>query len=142
VSFLLDTNLVSEWTRPRPNRGVIEWLAQVDEDRVFISVITLAQLRHGVDRLATGKRRSQLDEWLRGALPLRFEGRLLSIDAAIADACGTLVAQREGLGRPIQAMDALIAATAKVHELSVVTRNVDDFEPSVPAINPWDEAIG
>jgi len=140
VSFLLDTNLVSEWTRPRPNQGVIEWLAQVDEDRVFISVITLAELRHGVDRLAAGKRRSQLDEWLRVALPLRFEGRVLGIDVAVADACGTLVAQREHMGRPIHAMDALIAATAKVHQLSVVTRNVDDFKPSVAALTPWREA--
>jgi predicted nucleic acid-binding protein len=139
VSFLLDTNLVSEWTRPRPNRGVIEWLAQADEDRVFISVITLAELRHGVDRLPVGKRRSQLDEWLRAALPLRFEGRVLAIDAVVADACGTLVAQRDAMGRPIQAMDALIAATAKVRQLSVVTRNVDDFKPSVAAINPWHE---
>jgi predicted nucleic acid-binding protein len=139
VSFLLDTNLVSEWTRARPNRGVIEWLAQVDEDRVFISVITLAELRHGVDRLPVGKRRSRLDEWLRAALPLRFEGRLLAIDAVVADACGTLVAQRDAMGRPIQAMDALIAATARVRQLSVVTRNVDDFKPSVAAINPWQE---
>jgi predicted nucleic acid-binding protein len=137
VSFLLDTNLVSEWTRPRPNRGVIEWLAQADEDRVFISVITLAELRQGVDRLPVGKRRSELDAWLRAALPLRFEGRVLAIDAVVADACGTLVAERDAMGRPIQAMDALIAATAKVRQLSVVTRNVNDFEPSVPAINPW-----
>ncbi len=139
MNFLLDTNLVSEWTRPRPNRGVIEWLAQADEDRVFISVITLAELRHGVDRLPVGKRRSQLDEWLRAALPLRFEGRVLAIDAVVADACGTLVAQRDAMGRPIQAMDALIAATARVRQLSVVTRNVDDFKPSVAAINPWHE---
>jgi predicted nucleic acid-binding protein len=139
VSFLLDTNLVSEWTRPRPNRGVIEWLAQADEDRVFISIITLAELRHGVDRLPAGKRRSQLDEWLRASLPMRFEGRVLAIDAVVADACGILVAQRDAMGRPIQAMDALIAATARVRQLSVVTRNVDDFKPSVAAINPWHE---
>ena len=108
-----------------------------DEDRVFISVITLAELRHGVDRLPVGKRRSQLDDWLRAALPLRFEGRILAIDAAIADACGTLVAQRDAMGRPIQAMDALIAATARVCQLSVITRNMDDFKPSVAAVNPW-----
>ena len=137
MSFLLDTNVVSEWTRPRPNPGVIEWLAQADEDRVFISVITLAELRHGVERLPAGKRRSQLDEWLREALPLRFEKRVLAVDEAVGDACGRVVSHREGIGRPIQAMDALIAATAKVHHLTVVTRNVDDFKPSVDAINPW-----
>jgi toxin FitB len=137
VSFLLDTNVVSEWTRSNPNPGVIEWLTEVDEDRVFISVITLAELRHGVERLALGKRRTQLDEWLREQLPLRFEGRILSVDEEVADACGAVVAHRDGIGRPIQAMDALIAATAKVHRLTVVTRNIDDFQPSVEVINPW-----
>lgn len=137
MSFLLDTNVVSEWTRPKPDTGVIEWLAEVDEDRVFISVITLAELRHGVERLAPGKRRTQLDEWLREELPLRFEERILSIDEAVADTCGAVVAHRDATGRPIQAMDALIAATAKVHRLTVVTRNIDDFQPSVDAINPW-----
>ena len=137
MSFLLDTNVVSEWTRPKPDTGVIEWLAEVDEDRVFISVITLAELRHGVERLAPGKRRAQLDEWLREELPLRFEERILSIDEAVADTCGAVVAHRDAIGRPIQAMDALIAATAKVHRLTVVTRNIDDFQPSVDAINPW-----
>jgi predicted nucleic acid-binding protein len=116
---------------------VVEWLAQVDEDRVFISVNTLAELRHGVERLAPGKRRTQLDEWLREELPLRFEGRILSVDEAVADACGTVVAHRDGIGRPIHAMDALIAATAKVHRLTVVTRNLDDFQPTVDCINPW-----
>jgi toxin FitB len=139
LNFLLDTNVVSEWTRPRPNPGVIEWLAQVDEDRVFMSVITLAELRHGVERLPAGKRRNQLDQWLRETLPLRFEGRILSVDEPMADACGGIVAHRDGIGRPIHAMDALIAATAKVHRLTIVTRNVDDFEPSVDAINPWSE---
>jgi predicted nucleic acid-binding protein len=137
VSFLLDTNVVSEWTRPNPDPGVVEWLADVDEDRVFISVITFAELRHGVERLAPGKRRTQLDEWLREELPLRFERRILSVDEAVADACGAVVAHRDAIGRPIQAMDALIAATAKVHRLTVVTRNIEDFQPSVDALNPW-----
>ena len=137
MSFLLDTNVVSEWTRPNPDPGVVEWLAQVDEDRVFISVITLAELRHGAERLAPGKRRTQLDEWFREELPLRFEGRILCVDAAVADVCGSIVAHRDGIGRPIHAMDALIAATAKVHRLTVVTRNIDDFQPSVDSIHPW-----
>lgn len=137
MSFLLDTNVLSEWTRPKPNPGVIEWLAEVDEDRVFISVITLAELRHGVERLDPGKRRTRLDEWLRQELPLRFEGRMLFVDESVADTCGAIVAHRDAIGRPIHAMDALIAATAKVHRQTVVTRNIDDFQPSVDAINPW-----
>ena len=86
MSFLLDTNVVSEWVKPRPDAGVAAWLAEADEDRVFISVITLAELRYGIERMATGNRRRRLDEWLRNELPLRFEGRILAIDGATADA--------------------------------------------------------
>jgi predicted nucleic acid-binding protein len=138
VSFLLDTNVVSEWTKPRPNPGVVEWLGQVDEDEVFLSVVTFAELRHGVERLPVTTRRRQLDQWLRNELPLRFEARIVGVDGAIADEWGRLVARREGRGRPIQAMDALIAATAQVHGLTLVTRNAGDFHPSVKSIlNPW-----
>lgn len=140
MSFLLDTNVVSEWTRPRPDAGVLEWLGQADEDLVFLSVVTLAELRHSVNRLAASKRRTRLDSWLKEALPLRFEGRILSVDQVVADACGAIVAERERLGRPIHAMDAMIAATAQVHQLAVVSRNVDDFKPSVKAVNPWSES--
>jgi len=123
--------------RPRPDPGVIEWLAQTDEDRVFISVITLAELRYGVERLPAGKRRNRLDEWLSEDLSVRFEGRILPVDEAAAHACGVIAAQREGIGHPIHAMDALIAATATVRRLAVVTRNIEDFAPSVDALNPW-----
>jgi hypothetical protein len=138
VSFLLDTNVVSEWTKPRPNAGVIEWLEQVDEDEVFLSVVTFAELRHGIERLPTGSRRRRLDEWLRQDLPLRFDARIVGVDGAIADEWGRLVARREARGRPIHAMDALIAATAQVHDLTLVTRNTADFQASVKALlNPW-----
>ena len=138
MSFLLDTNVVSEWTKPRPNPGVVEWLGQVDEDEVFLSVVTFAELRHGIARLPVSTRRRQLDEWLRNELPVRFEARIIGVDGAIADEWGRLVARREGRGRPIQAMDALIAATAQVHGLTLVTRNTADFHPSVKSIlNPW-----
>lgn len=138
MNFLLDTNVVSEWVKPRPNPGVIAWLSDVDEDRVFISVITLAELRHGVDRLKDAARRKRLDEWLREELSQRFSGRVLPVDAAIADAWGMLVARRAGQGRPINPMDGFIAATADVHGLSLVTRNESDFRPSVKLmVNPW-----
>ena len=80
MTFLLDTMVVSEWVRPRPDRGVVAWLAAADEDRIFMSVVSLAELRYGIERMAAGNRRKRLDEWLRDELPLRFEGRLLSID--------------------------------------------------------------
>ena len=116
------------------------WLAQVDEDRVFISVVTLAELRYGIERMPAGSRRKRLDEWLRDELPLRFEGRVLSIDPIVADGWGKVVARSEAAGRPIGAMDALIAATAEAHGMTLVTCNTSDFEVSLKLImNPWDE---
>ena len=138
MSFLLDTNVVSEWTKPRPNPGVAQWLAEVDEDEVFLSVVTFAELRHGIERLPAGARRRRLDEWLRQDLPLRFEARIVGVDGAIGDEWGRLAARCERRGRPIHAMDALIAATAQIHGLTLVTRNTADFEAFVSALlNPW-----
>lgn len=138
MSYLLDTNVVSEWTKERPNTGTIKWLAQVDEDRVFLSVVTLAELRKGIHRLPESHRRKRLHEWLQGELLLRFESRILSIDSAIADEWGVMVASAEKQGRSVGAMDGFIAATARVHSLVLVTRNASDFEPLLPEIvNPW-----
>jgi toxin FitB len=138
VSFLLDTNVVSEWMKPWPNPGVVAWLTEVDEDRTFLSVITLTELRYGVERMAAGKRKKRLNEWLEEELPLRFEGRVLAIDSAVAEACGKIVARSEGSGHRIEAMDAFLAATAEVHRLTVVTRNASDFQALVRSVlNPW-----
>jgi toxin FitB len=137
MSFLLDTNAVSEWTKPRPNPGLIGWMESTDEDRVFISVITLAELRYGVERLATGARRRRLEEWLGHELPLRFEGRILPVDANIAEAWGKTVSRSDAAGRPIGAMDAFLAATAEFHHLTLVTRDVSDFQLLKAVFNPW-----
>jgi predicted nucleic acid-binding protein len=138
MSFLLDTNVISEPMRPRPNSGVLKWLDEVDEDSTFISMVTITELRYGIERLATGTRRERLDNWLQKDLRFRFEGRILPVDFEIADACGRLVARSESLGRPIEPRDAFIAATAEVHGLTLVTRNITDFEPTVKAIlTPW-----
>lgn len=138
MNFLLDTNVVSEWVRPRPDAGVIDWLENADEDRIFISVITLAELRHGVEQLTDGGRRKRLDGWLREELPQRFSGRVLPIDDAVADAWGRLMSHSRKAGRPIQPMDGFIAAIAQVHTLDLVTRNVADFKSVLKnIINPW-----
>jgi toxin FitB len=105
---------------------------------VFISVATLAELRYGIERMAEGRRRGRLEEWLRDELPLRFEGRVLPVTSAVADAWGKVVAHREARGRPISVMDAFIAATARMHGLTLVTRDASHFESSVSEIvNPW-----
>ena len=138
MSFLLDTNVVSEWLKPRPNPGVVEWLAKVDEGQTFLSVVTITEVRYGVERMAAGGRRRRLDEWLRAELLPRFEGRVIPVDISVADACGRLVARSEALGRPIEPRDAFIAATAEVYELMLVTRNASDFYPTLKEIlSPW-----
>ena len=138
MNFLLDTNVISETMKPNPNLGLLGWLAEADEDRTFLSVITLMELRNGVERMAAGRKRKRLEEWLDHDLPLRFEGRILAIDSRVADTCGKLVARSESLGRPIETRDALIAATAEIHGLTLVTRNVTDFEPTVKQLlSPW-----
>lgn len=138
MTYLLDTNVISEWTKPRPDAGVLSWLAEVDEDRVFMSVATLAELRHGIERLPVGARRDRLDAWLREELPQRFEGRVLAVNDILADVWGRMMARAEALGRRMGVMDGLLAATAEVHELTLVTRNVADFRAAGTAVlNPW-----
>jgi hypothetical protein len=139
VTFLLDTNVVSEWLKPVPNSGVVRWTESTDEDRVFLSVISLAELRYGIDRMAVGRRQRRLEEWLGHELPLRFEGRILPVDPAVADACGRIVRRSELRGRPIEAMDAFLAATAEVYRLTLVTRNTSDFAVLEEVLNPWDQ---
>jgi predicted nucleic acid-binding protein len=138
VTYLLDTNVVSEWAKPRPNAGVVAWLAAADEDQVFLSVVTLAELRHGIERMPHGTRRTRLSEWVQHELLLRFEGRILPIDSMVANAWGVIVARAEAVGRPMSVMDGFIAATAEVQGFTLVTRNVADFESALQGIvNPW-----
>lgn len=141
MNFLLDTNVVSEWTKPRPDSGVVAWLAEVDEDRVFISVVTLAELRHGIERMPSGARRNRLDVWLSEQVPARFEARVLAVDIETAHTWGRVTARGRSGGRPVGAMDAFIAATAERHQLTLVTRNVSDFDSlGIRLLNPWTES--
>lgn len=141
MSYLLDTNIVSEWVKTRPDSGVVNWLETADEDRVFISVVTLAELRYGVERMPSGARRSRLEKWLRDELPARFEGRVLPVDGGVADAWGRILARSESTGRRMSAIDGFIAATAETRGLALVTRNTAHFQFSVKAVvNPWNTA--
>lgn len=140
MTYLLDTNVVSEWVKPRPNSNVIAWLAEASEDEIFISVCTFAELRFGVASMARGKRRDRLDEWLRSDLPARFDRRIVGIDVSIAYAWGDIQARAKQKGRPVGPMDGLIAATAEVHDMTIVTRNTKHFETvGVPLLNPWND---
>jgi predicted nucleic acid-binding protein len=138
VSFLLDTNVISEWIKPQPDRSVVSWLAQVDEDRVFISVISFAEVRHGVELLPVGRRRERLTHWLAEEVPERFEGRVLAIDQHIAETWGVIMARGQKAGLTPGTMDAFVAATAAAHNLTLVTRNVKDFQRlGIPLFDPW-----
>lgn len=138
MSFLLDTNVISEWVKPKPHAGVIRWLAEADEDRVFISVISIAELRRGLERMAKGQRRERIAAWLWEDLPARFEGRILPVDLAVAREWGVIVekAGRRGIG--LGAMGGFLAATALTRELTFVTRNIKDFRDlGMEIFDPW-----
>ena len=137
MSFLLDTNVLSEWVKPQPNAGLAQWMESVDEDSLYLSVISLTELRYGIDRMTSGKRQRRLEEWLLYELPVRFECRILPVDPVVADTCGRIVRRAEVLARPIEAMDAFLAATAQVHGLTLVTRNVRHYAVLKTVLNPW-----
>ena len=135
MSYLLDTNIVSETIRRNPNKAVTAWLDQLPGEALYVSVLTLGEVRKGIEALADRKRREKLRLWLEHDLPAWFEGRVLSIDLAVADRWGRLLAE---VGRPVPVIDSLLAATALYHELRLVTRNSGDFEyPDLEVINPF-----
>ena len=137
MSYLLDTNVISEVVQRKPDRKVITWLQQLPDDALFISVLTLGEIRSGVERLRDGKRREKLRLWLEHDLVDWFGGRVLTVDTAVADRWGRLLA---AAGRPLPTIDSLLAATALHHELRLVTRNTKDFAiPGLELINPWDD---
>lgn len=137
TNYLLDTNAVSEWVKPRPNAGLIQWMESADEDRVFLSVVTIAELRYGVERMPAGARRNRLERWVQQELALRFENRILPVDYPVADLWGKMVSRSESAGRPLAVMDAFLAATAEFHNLTLVTRNARHFPFLNAVLNPW-----
>lgn len=135
MSYLLDTNALSELVRPEPNGAVLAWFSEVPDESLYISVLTIGEIRKGVEGLADGKRKEKLRIWLEHELPEWFDGRVLDIDAAVAERWGRLQADAK---RPIPAIDSLLAATALHHELRMVTRNSKDFDDAaLEVINPW-----
>jgi toxin FitB len=129
--FLLDTNIVSELIKPRPDKKVAAWIETSDEALLFLSVLTIGEIRKGIASHPDPRRRAKLESWLITDLQLRFAGRLLGIDEPIAELWGRLAAQGERAGRPIPVIDGLIAATAQYHDLTFVTAT------AVSLFNPW-----
>ena len=140
MSYLIDTNVLSELRRKQPDAHVVNWFAERAPQSLFLSVLTLGEIRKGIERLDDSQtdaaRRQSLDDWLEQELPTFFLGRVLGIDAGVADLWGRIQALA---GRPLPAIDSLLAATALQHKLTMVTRNVKDFaDMGVELINPWD----
>jgi predicted nucleic acid-binding protein len=136
--FLLDTNCISEIVRIRPEPRVLAWMSGADENLLYLSVLTFGEIRKGVATLPQGKRRSGLEAWLEVELQARFSGRILPIDEPVADRWGLLAANAKAKGNALSIIDGLLAATAIHHNLTVVSRNVNDFASTqVPVVNPW-----
>ena len=135
MSFLVDTCALSELVKPKPSSDVCDWFDAAPPVALFVSVLTLGEIRKGVEKLEDGRQRARIATWLETALPAWFEDRVLPVDAGIADEWGRLVAR---LPRPIPTIDSLIAATAIRHRLAIVTRNESDFATTgVDILNPW-----
>ncbi len=138
MSWLLDTCVLSELVRPRPKASVVSWVAERDEDELFLSVITIGELEKGIAKLPDSAKRAALELWVRRELADRFRGRLLSIDASIAARWGAMVGASEARGQSLPVIDSLIAATGLQHDLTVVTRNTEDLERcGARCHNPW-----
>jgi|SRR5579859_33896 len=136
--YLLDTNCISEAVRPRPEPRVMSWLRAADEAMLFLSVLTLGEIRKGVASLAQSRRRTLLESWLNTELRARFSARILVVDAAIADRWGLLAARAKKKGQTLSTIDGLLAATAIHHNLTIVSRNENDFGGmQVQVLNPW-----
>ena len=135
MSFLIDTNVVSEVARARPDPAVLAWFEAVADQQLHLSVLSVGEMRKGIEKLPASKRRSQLAAWLDDELPAWFGPRLLPIDTAVADRWGRLLAASP---RSLPAVDSLLAATALTHDLAIVTRNVADFDiPGLAVVDPW-----
>ena len=138
--FLLDTNCVSELVRIRPEPRVVEWMEAADEDLLYLSVLTLGEIRKGLAGISRGKRRTHLEAWLEVDLQARFSGRILPIDWPVANRWGLIAAHARSKGLSLPIVDGLLAATAVHYNLTVVSRNISDFRRAhVPVFSPWED---
>jgi predicted nucleic acid-binding protein len=137
--YLLDTNIPSEFSRDRPEPRVVQWLKRQPISLLFISAVTIGELRKGLVILPQSRRRAELETWFNTELPVWFSNRVLPVTHSIADRWGVLDGQCQLKGTPLSTADGMIAATALEHDLTLVTRNIRDFAGlGVEVFNPWD----
>jgi toxin FitB len=136
--FLLDTNVISELVKPKPEPKVTTWIDSIDENLLHLSVLTIGEIRKGIASLRDASRRVTLEAWLDSELILRFAERILPIDRAVAERWGRLAAEAVVAKSPLPVIDGLLAATALDQNLTLVTRNTKDIAVTrVPVFNPW-----
>ena len=139
MSFLIDTCCISELTRKRPDPNVVRWFSNNDETSMYLSVLTIGELRKGIEKLEDSRKKIELNRWVSDELTDRFRNRILDIHLDVSNRWGEILAQAEIDGCPLPAIDSLIAATASVHDLAIVTANTKDFKHTgVKLINPWE----
>ncbi len=137
MKYLLDTCVISEFVKPTPNKKVISWINEIASEMLFISVITIGEIRKGITKLPESKKKQKLTLWLNTILE-EYDERVISIDLAVADTWGILQGDADKNGVPMSSIDGLIAATAYTHNLTLITRNEEDFNNSkISLINPW-----
>jgi predicted nucleic acid-binding protein len=136
--FLLDTCVLSEFTKPRPNGGLASWLADIDETTAYISAITIGELRYGIAVLPLSAKRRDLERWLTSEVLRDFAGRIVPLDFDVADRWGSIRAQARARGLTIPPVDGMLAATAEQRNLTIITRNEAHFrDAGAHVLNPW-----
>jgi len=139
MKYILDTCVISELAKLLPDKKVISWVTQNDEEDFYLSTLTFGELHKGISKLPPSKRKAYLHQWVEYELKERFENRIIDIDLKVAKVWGEIQGQAELKGRPMPAIDSLIAATGLAHDLIVVTRNTSDMDQSeVLLLNPWE----
>lgn len=137
MNYLLDTCVISELVKKSPDKNVLGWLKSTPSDNLYLSVITVGEIRKGLSKLPESKRKDSLANWLNSLIE-DYQNRIIAIDLIVAENWGNLQGKAEKEGNPMPVIDGLIAAIAYTHNLVLVTRNVSDFEPGViPVKNPW-----
>ncbi len=139
MKFLLDTCIISELSKPNPDARVAQWITSQHETDFCLSVLTIGEIQKGITKLTDSKKKLSLQEWLDQELKARFENRILAISGRVAQKWGEIQGDSERQGKKMPVIDSFIAVTGLVHNITVVTRNIDDMiQSGVALFNPWD----
>ena len=138
MKYLLDTCVISEIIKPKPDKNVISWVQDQDESCLYLSVLTFGEIEKGIEKAQDKPRKRKLQLWVEQDLKQRFINRIIAIDLDISVRWGAIQGQAELVGKPMPVIDGLIAVSGLVHDCVVVTRNIADMEQSsVELLNPW-----